>query len=382
MYDVPISWPALIQVPHGKAVWELKWILVPCHKNRGRAHGRAPWQTRAHVPQSNCVGKLWAQVPNSVETSHVVKGAFYPGIDATGSVLYIKVGLKPGMKWGERYCVSCYLVSVMCCAVSPCLALRFIALFALFVCLSVCLFVLVLFYFLLFSFVFVSPTGGTEWKEAELAGSIRECGKSFWHTHLIRHREVLHIGFSFLIGTMHGHQALCSGQVQTDVPLDAAHAMNGIPRDLCKRWALWQQFRWSGSSHVQVWTMSGFRTLLLWWRWVYPSQPKYYAKAGAADSQPRPTFHFRLPCQVRSGEAVRHYMWYDMIWYDMTWYDMIWYDIKRYDMIWYVFIFICIHSVKQALVYYFVLQFVLAQCLSFFFHPVFCPPVAWSLLCA
>ena len=47
-------------------------------------------------------------------------------------------------------------------------------------------------------------------------------------------------------------------------------------------------------------------------------------------------------------------------------------------MIRYVFIFICIHSVKQALVYYFVLQFVLAQCLSFF-HPVFCPPVAWSL---
>ena len=32
-----------------------------------------------------------------------------------------------------------------------------------------------------------------------------------------------------------------------------------------------------------------------------------------------------------------------------------------------IYIYYYIHSVKQALVYYFVLQFVLAQCLSFFF---------------
>ena len=378
MYDVPISWPALIQVPHGKAVWELKWILVPCHKNRGRAHGRAPWQTRAHVPQSNCVGKLWAQIPNSVETSHVVKGAFYPGIDATGSVLYIKVGLKPGMKWGERYCVSCYLVSVMCCAVSTLSCVAFycpVCSVCLFVCLSVCLFVLVLFYFLLFSFVFVTPTGGTEWKEAELAGSIRECGKSFWHTHLIRHREVLHIGFSFWLGPCMGIR-LCAVAKFRQMCLWMQHMLWTAFQETCVSVEHCgssfddQEAATSKSEQCQDFGLCSFGG-----DGCTHHSPNTMPKQEQLTHSPGQLSTFVCPAR---SEAVRRW---DII-CDMIWYDMIWYDIKRYDMIWYVFIFICIHSLKQALVYYFVLQFVLAQCLSCFFHPVFCPPVAWSLLCA
>ena len=219
----------------------------------------------------------------------------------------------------------------MCCAVSPVLRCALLpCLLCLFVCLSVCLFVLVLFYFLLFGFVFVTPTGGTEWKEAELAGSIRECGKSFWHTHLIRHREVLHIGFSFLIGTMHGHQALCSGQVQTDVPLDAAHAMKPMQTafqetcvsvEHCGSSFDDQEAATSKSEQCQDFGLCSFGG-----DGCTHHSPNTMPKQEQLTHSPGQLSTFVCPARseaVRRWDIICDMIWYDMIWYQKVWYDMI-----------------------------------------------------------